>query len=133
MSKLLTIVLLAAAGAACATQVSVPVQDARSASTLRGRVIDLKTGEPIAMALVSIRDRNLQTVTDEKGRFELPKVSPGSVDLYVSTVDYGLLKQRIQVEAGENRELELILGQEALKHSERITVTSGPFAPVQAE
>jgi hypothetical protein len=135
VNKLLPIILLCAAAAVSAPQGGVPAKDAAGAHsiTLRGRVIDLKTGEPIAKALVSIRGQNLQTVTDEKGRFELPNVSPGEADLYVSTIDYGLLKQRIQVEAGEDGELELLLGQEALKHSERITVTSGPFAPAQAE
>src|ERR1035441_3555896 len=133
--KLLRFVLLSAVGTACATQAGGPTQGASGApsATLRGRVIDLKTAEPIAKALVSIRSQNLQSVTDEKGRFELTNVSPGDVDLYVSTVDYGLLKQRIEVKAGENVELELLLGQEALKHSERITVTAGPFAPVRSE
>ncbi|HEY1204478.1 MAG: TonB-dependent receptor [Bryobacteraceae bacterium] len=127
MNKLLPLVLLYAA--------SVLAQDAPAAHsiTLKGRVIDLRTGEPLAKALVSIRTQNLQTVTDEKGRFELAGVAPGEVELYVSTIDYGLLKQRIQVDAGENAELELLLGQEALKRNERITVTSGPFAPVQPE
>lgn len=133
--KLLRFVLLSAVGTACATQAGGPTQGASGApsAALRGRVIDLKTAEPIAKALVSIRSQNLQSVTDEKGRFELTNVSPGDVDLYVSTVDYGLLKQRIEVKAGENVELELLLGQEALKHSERITVTAGPFAPVQPD
>ena len=103
---------------ACGAQGGVASNDAVVAHsvTLRGRVIDFRTGEPIAKALVSIRSQNLQTVTDEKGRFELPNVSPGEADLYVSTIDYGLLKQRIQVQAGETAELELLLGQEALKH-----------------
>jgi len=113
----------------------VPVKDApaKDSIVLRGRVIDLKTGEPISKALVSIRAQNLQTATDENGRFELTGVAPGEADLYVSTIDYGLLKQHIQVDAAANPELELLLGQEALKHTERITVTSAPFAPVVAE
>ncbi len=127
MSKLLAIILLCAAGTVYAAQ------GGAHSITLRGRVIDFKTGEPIAKALVSIRGQNLQTVTDENGRFELSNVAPGDAELYVSTIDYGLLKQRIQVGAGEPKELELLLGQEALKHSERMTVTSGPFAPVQPE
>jgi hypothetical protein len=135
MHKLPPIILLCAAAMACAAQNGVPAKEAAPAHsvTLRGRVIDFKTGEPIAKALVSIRGQSLQTVTDEKGRFELPNVAPGDADLYVSTIDYGLLKQRIHVEAGESKELELLLGQEALKHSERMTVTSDPFAPVQPE
>ena len=134
MHRWLPLLLLCGAPAH-ASQAGAPAQDApgASSSTLRGRVIDLKTGEPIAKALVSIRSQSLQSETDAQGRFELPNVSPGAVDLYVSTVDYGLLKQRIQVAAGENAELELLLGQEALKHTEQITVTSGPFAPVHPE
>ena len=135
LPDLLPLLLLCVAGAAHAGQAGVPVKGASSAPTvtLRGRVLDLKTGEPISKALVSIRDRNLQTATGDGGRFELVGVPPGEADLYVSTVDYGLLKQRIHVDAGDNPELELLLGQEALKHTERITVTSGPFAPTVAE
>ena len=135
--KWLPCLYLATAGSLAQTPApaGVPAQDAAASHpvTLRGRVIDLKTGEPIAKALVSIRDRHLQTATDDMGRFELAGVAPGEADLYVSTIDYGLLKQRIRVEAGENAELELLLGQGALKHTERITVTSGPFAPTVAE
>jgi len=134
MNTRLAIILLCIAGSAYALPQSAPAPDAPGSHsiTLRGRVIDFKTGEPIAKALVSIKSQNLRAVTDENGRFELPNVSPGEADLYVSTIDYGLLKQRIQVQAGAP-ELELLLGQEALKHTERITVTAGPFAPLQAE
>jgi len=99
--------------------------------TLRGRVIDFKTAEPIAKVLVSIRDQGLAAVTNDVGQFELTGVQPGEVELYVSTVDYGLLKTKLQVPAGTNTEIELQIGQEALKRTEHITVTSGPFDPVE--
>lgn len=104
-----------------------------SATSIRGRVIDFKTEEAIAKALVAIRSQQLQAITDENGRFEMQNVLPGRVDLYVSTVGYGLLKQSIEVQAGVENNVELLLGQEALKHIERVTVTAGPFAPVQPE
>jgi hypothetical protein len=102
-------------------------------TSLRGKVIDFKTGEAIAKALVAIRSQQLQTITDENGQFEMQNVMPGRSELYVSTVGYGLLKQSIELEAGIENNVELLLGQEALKRTERVTVTAGPFAPVQPD
>jgi len=101
--------------------------------TLRGRVVDFQTTEPIAKVLVAIRDQQVQAITDENGQFEMRNVLPGRVDLYVSTVGYGLLKQSVELQAGVENNLELSVGQEALKHYEHVTVYSGPFAPVQPE
>ncbi len=102
-------------------------------TSLRGKVIDFKTGEAIAKALVAIRSQQLQAITDENGKFEVQNVLPGRVDLYVSTVGYGLLKQTIEVQAGVENNVELLLGQDALKRTERVTVTAGPFAPIQPD
>jgi hypothetical protein len=101
-------------------------------ATVRGKVIDFKTGEVIEKAVVSVRDRNISATTGHDGIFELHNVPPGSVELTVSTVGYGLLKTRIEVAPGAELELELLLGQGALKHSEHVTVTTGPYAPVVA-
>jgi hypothetical protein len=102
-------------------------------TSLRGKVIDFKTGEAIAKALVAIRSQQLQAITDENGKFELPNVLPGRVELYVSTVGYGLLKQSLELQVGIENNVELLLGQEALKRTERVTVTAGLFAPVQPD
>jgi len=98
---------------------------------LRGKVVDFKTGEAIAKALVSIRDQKLQAVTDDTGRFDLAGIEPGEVELYVSTVGYGLLKEKMQIPAGADMEVELDIGQEALKRTEQVTVTTGPFDQVE--
>ncbi len=107
-------------------------QSAPQPATVRGKVIDFKTGEAMEKAVVSVRDRNISATTGHDGRFELRDVPPGSVELTVSTVGYGLLKTRIEVAPGAELELELLLGQDALKHSEHVTVTTGPYAPVVA-
>jgi outer membrane cobalamin receptor len=97
---------------------------------IRGRVVDFQTGEPIARALVAIRSQGIESTTDAEGRFELRGVAPGEIEVYASTVGYGLIKQKITIPVGANFEVELLLGQDALKHSERIEVRAGPFAPV---
>jgi hypothetical protein len=101
--------------------------------TLRGTVKDFKTSEPIAKALVSVRAQNLEAITDDTGRFELSKVQPGEVELYIATVGYGLLKSKMQVPAGSDTEVELQIGQEALKRNDQITVASGPYDPIETE
>ncbi len=98
---------------------------------IRGRVSDARTGEGIAKAMVSIRQQSLQTVTDERGRFDFPQVSPGEVQLYVSTVGYELLKSNIEVAGDHDVEADIRLGQQASKPSETVTVAAGPFDPVQ--
>ena len=98
---------------------------------LRGKVVDFKTGEVIAKALVSIGDQKLQAVTDDAGRFDLAGITPGEVDLYVTTVGYGLLKKKILIPAGADMEVELDIGQEALKRTEQVIVTAGPFDRVE--
>jgi hypothetical protein len=99
--------------------------------TLRGKVIDFKTSEPIAKALVSIRDQNLEAITDNTGRFELSRVQPGEVELYISTVGYGLLRTKLQIPASGDTEVDLQIGQEALKRNDQVTVASGPFDPIE--
>jgi hypothetical protein len=51
----------------------------------RGRVLDAQTGEPIAKALVSIRNRKLAAVTDASGCFTLTDV-PLPAEIMVTTM-----------------------------------------------
>jgi len=101
------------------------------AVTLRGRVVDARTGEPIAKALVSMRDRHLEAVTDETGGFEIPGVPRGPAELYVSTVGYGLVKRTVAVPPDVATPLVISLGQEAIKRSEAMSVRAGVFDPVE--
>jgi hypothetical protein len=98
---------------------------------IHGKVVDFKTGEALAKALVSIRSQNLDAVTDDSGQFELRGVQPGEVEIYVGTVGYGLLKKKMQLPPGLDQELELQIGEEALKRSDQVTVASGPFEAVE--
>jgi CarboxypepD_reg-like domain len=105
----------------------------RRPSVVRGRVLHFKTGEVIEKAVVSTRDRGIGATTGHYGAFELRKVPPGIVELSVTTVGYGLLRRRIRVAAGSTMQVDLPIGQEALKHSDRVTVTAAHCAPVIAD
>src|SRR5687768_6815956 len=97
-------------------------------AVVRGRVVDARTGEPIAKALVSIRSHKIAAVTDASGRFTLSAVPAGPVEITVTTVGYGL--ERRAVQAGDQaEELEIRLNQEALRREEEVAVTTAPFEP----
>jgi hypothetical protein len=94
--------------------------------SLQGVVADAKTGEPIAKALVSVRDQHVSVFTDGQGHFVLGGLPAGPAQLYVSTVGYGLLKREVVV-AEDAPPLDLRLGQEAIQRSEEVTVVTSPF------
>jgi hypothetical protein len=103
--------------------------------TITGRVVDMRTGEPIAKATVSVAGlpKNAaanHAVSDSDGRFTLPAVSSGTVELHIFTVGYGLLKTHVDVKAGATIELEFRIGQEAIHDVQQVTVVAGPFDPV---
>ncbi len=101
------------------------------AVTLSGKVIDAKTGEGIAKALVSIRERSIQSITDEHGSFRFSAVEAGEIELYVSTVGYQLLKNKLVVAGDRDVEIEIELGQQPARPRESITVVADAFDPIQ--
>jgi hypothetical protein len=105
-------------------------QRAAATGSVTGRVVDLRTGEPIAKATVSIVGQAKNGATDDDGRFAVPGVPAGAAELRVTAVGYGLLKKTVNVVAGDSIELELRIGQEAFRDSQQVTVVAGPFDPV---
>lgn len=62
-----------------------------SNGTIRGKVVDKTTREPIAFANIVVQGTNSGTTTDIDGKFELNNVVPGYVKLVVSYVGYKTL------------------------------------------
>jgi hypothetical protein len=100
---------------------------ARQNVRFHGKVRDSRTNEPIAKALVSIRDLKIETTTDENGEFEIADVPPGEVELYVTTVGYSLIRRKIAVQPETPVEIEIFLGPDVLRRSDEVTVTASPF------
>jgi len=106
--------------------VSAQQPQGRSA-TVRGKVVDARSGEPIAKVKIIVNGSAQSTTTDENGVFTLT-VAPGEVSLYVTTVGYGLVKKTITTKETDNAEVLIVLNQEAATLTERVTVTAEPFA-----
>jgi hypothetical protein len=94
---------------------------------LHGRVVDARTGEPVAKVRVIVSGTDLTTTTDENGEFIFDNLPAGQVDLYITTVTFGLVKKTITLGEGNNPDFEIALNENAAALTEKVTVTTGPF------
>lgn len=99
----------------------------KASANLSGRVVDARSGEPIASVKIVVGGTDQSTTTNDKGLFELTNLPAGAVDLYVTTVTYGLVKKSVNLKPGDNREFEIALNQEAAALTEKVTVVATPF------
>ena len=94
--------------------------------TLRGRVVDANSGEPMANVRVVAKVMDKSTVTDANGAFIL-ELPPGPQELYITTVTYGLVKKTIDVSTSTSGDVEIALNEDAAALTEHVTITSDPF------
>jgi hypothetical protein len=111
--------------------VPLAAQDETPRTTLRGRVVDAQTGEPLSRAVVLFPALYREVSTEGDGTFTLADVPAGEVEIVVSTVGYGLVTTRVRAGQG-TAPVEIRLGQEALKRSEELNVEASPFDPADA-
>src|SRR6266436_2313851 len=95
---------------------------------LRGRVVDAHSGEPVAKVKIVVSGSPQNATTDEAGAFTLTDVSPGELNLYITTVGYGLVKKTITVKEADTAQVLIALNQEAATLTEQVTVTAEPYA-----
>lgn len=69
------------------------------AQSIRGKVVDFNSGDPIAYATVSLRDV-ASTSTDESGFFSFSSINPGAYTLEVSRVGYKTVEQSVSPGSG---------------------------------
>jgi hypothetical protein len=100
---------------------------AQKSARLSGRVVDARTGEPIAKVKVIASGIDKETTTDDKGAFALEGLSAGKIDLYITTVTFGLVKKTIVLKEGDNSDVEIALNEDAAALTEKVTVTTAPF------
>ena len=100
-------------------------------ATLRGRVLDARTGEPIGNVRVIVNGSNRETITDDAGAFTIENLPPGPAELYLTTITYGLLKKTITVREGEDQTITIGLNEDAAALTEQVIVSPDPYETTQ--
>ncbi|MCU7498523.1 MAG: carboxypeptidase-like regulatory domain-containing protein [Ignavibacteria bacterium] len=79
--------------------------------TIKGKVTDLETKEPLTNATVFLENTTFGTVTDLKGSYEIVNADPGSYHLIVSMVGYEMKRIPVKVIKGISLALDAQLKQ----------------------
>ncbi len=103
-------------------------QQPDSVATLRGTVVDARTGVPLPKVLVAL-DGGSATETAADGTFTLDRIAPGVARLYVSAVGYGLVQRSITLPAGGALDIRIPLAEGASTYTEELTVAGDRFLP----
>src|SRR5687767_10785051 len=112
------------------TVASVSAQDPATA-TIKGTIVDARTGGPLPRILVSI-EGGPSAETRPDGLFVLATIPPGEVRLTVSAVGYGLVQRTLRVTAGETLDLKIPLSEGAAAYTETVTVSADRFERPEA-
>lgn len=91
--------------------------------TIRGRVLDLQTGEPLPAANILIVNTSIGTVADPDGRFVIRDIPAGAQSIRVSYLGYASIIQKISVAAGKDVVEDYRLTSQALE-GETVVITA---------
>lgn len=89
---------------------------------IQGTVVDARGGTPLARVSVRLQSTGQTTVTDDHGRFTFAGVAPGDHELYVSAVDFMLVKRTVTVTADAESTLTIPLAEGTGVYTETVTV-----------
>ena len=121
LACLLILTIIQFASLACAQDKS------KTAASLTGRVVDARTGEPLAKVRVIVSGTDRETTTDDDGTFKFENLIAGKIDLYITTVTFGLVKKSVTLKEGDNTNFQIALNEDAAALTESVTVTTSPF------
>src|SRR5262245_47399337 len=94
---------------------------------IAGRVVDGRTGTPLAGVRVADEGGAAWTLTDESGTFILDSLPPGRHTLLASLVGYSLGRPTVDVQSGDRAELLVPLADGTDTYTEDVTVTGDRF------
>jgi TonB-dependent receptor len=106
----------------------VPVEEeqavARSSGTISGRVTDAESGELLLGASVSLADTPRGAATNDRGRFTIRNVEPGTYQLRVTYIGYEEQLIEVTVESGQRVVQDFALSPEFLEGRDVVVVAT---------
>jgi len=98
------------------------LQTPNSTGAIRGIVVDTKEGTGIRSVSVRLQSTGRTVVTGDDGRFEIAEVPIGNQELYVSAVDFILVKRAVTVAAGAVTDVSIVLAEGTGTYTETVNV-----------
>ena len=92
---------------------------------IRGTIVETREGTPVARVSVRLQSSGRAVITDEQGRFAFDDVPAGEHELYVSAVDFILVKRTVTVGAGAPVEITIALTEGTGTYTETVNVRGG--------
>ena len=93
--------------------------------SITGTIVDARDGTPLEKVSVRVHDTPLATLTTSDGRFQLDSVPAGRRELYVSSVDYVLVRRFVDVIAGDTTAITIPIAAGTGTYSETVNVSGG--------
>ncbi len=107
--------------------VSSPVLAEEKEASIKGRVVDAVSNEPLPFVNVLVSGTNIGTTTDLEGHFQLDGLAPGFIRIEASFVGYQkAISSEIEVSTANTNFIEIRLEQQQ-KQIDEVTVTASPF------
>ncbi len=101
---------------------------AQTIGTLRGVVVDARDGTPLEKVSVRIQGTTLATITTSDGRFELDNVPAGRREVYVSAIDFILIRRIVEVPADDVLDITIPVSAGTGTYAETVNVTTAAGA-----
>ncbi len=107
---------------ACASGAFAQTTPPPTTGTIRGTIVDTHDGTPLHRVSVRLQATGQTTVTDEAGHFQFAEVAAGEHELYVSAVDFILVKRSVHLVPGATIDVTIALAEGTGTYKETVTV-----------
>ncbi|HEY7878424.1 MAG TPA: TonB-dependent receptor plug domain-containing protein, partial [Gemmatimonadaceae bacterium] len=87
--------------------------DTTQTGTIRGRVVDAKSGEGVPQATIALQGSRYATLANEDGRYLIAKIEPGTYTLVARRIGYEPANESIVIAAGQDTDVTIRLRQSA--------------------
>ena len=98
-----------------------------NASEVRGKVVNVVGGEPLARVQVTVLETGAAAVTASDGTFAIPAVAPGNYTLRLNAVGFRLSTIPFSLAEAEVKEFDVTLAPDNFRHIERVEVKGDIF------
>ena len=98
---------------------------AQETGTITGTIVDARDGTPLEKVSVRVQDTKLASLTGSDGRFQLDGVPAGRREVFVSSVDFILVRRAVDVVAGATIDITIPIAAGTGTYSETVTVSGG--------